>query len=227
MTTRRLFSIRPGITFRGRPFRGIRGWAGKPTHPPLTDFPIACYVLAAAMDVVSFVAARGNPRDRPGAVAHDFFVAGTIVLIVGGAVSLATATTGFWDWWKGMPRRRAGWLGRAHRTQAWRTANWHMTVMLTVTAIVIVDLLMRLSQLHRNASSLAITILSVAAGLLVLYGATYGGSLVFDYQFNVEPIGKDSTIWDETEVDQLPGQEASETANTSATPEPPDAAASR
>jgi hypothetical protein len=29
--------------------------------------------------------------------------------------------------------------------------------------------------------------------------------MVFDYQFNVEPL-KGSTVWDETEEDQLPGR---------------------
>ena len=38
----------------------------------------------------------------------------------------------------------------------------------------------------------------------MLLGATYGGALVFDYQFNVESL-KGSTAWDETEQDQLPG----------------------
>jgi uncharacterized membrane protein len=202
----RLFSIRPGITLQGRKFLGIRGWAGKPSHPPLTDIPIACYVLAAAFDVVSYVAARGNPADRPGSVAHNFFVAGTLVLIAGGVVSLATVTTGFWDWWKGMPRRKTGPLGQAHHTQVWRTANWHMTVMLTVTTIVAVDIALRLVQVHRHAAQLSTMVLSVLAGILVAYGATYGGSLVFDYQFNVSPLGKDTTVWDETEVDQLPGK---------------------
>jgi uncharacterized membrane protein len=202
----RLFSIRPSITLKGRGFLGIRGWAGKPTHPPLTDIPIACYVLVAAFDVISYVAARGNPASRPGAVARDFFVAGTLILIAGGVVSLATATTGFWDWWKGMPRRKAGPLGKAHHTQVWRTANWHMVVMLTVTTIVAVDIALRLGQFHRHAAQLPVTVLSVLAGLLVAYGATYGGSLVFDYQFNVSSLGTDSTVWDETEVDQLPGK---------------------
>jgi uncharacterized membrane protein len=202
----RLFSIRPGITLKGRRFMGIRGWAGKPTHPPLTDIPIASYVLVAAMDVVSYVAARGNPAGQPGAVAHDFFVAGTIVLIAGGVVSLATATTGFWDWWKGQARRKTGPLGQAHHTQVWRTANWHMAVMVTVTLIVAVDIALRLVQFDRHAAQLPTTILSVLAGGLVAYGATYGGSLVFDYQFNVMSLGKDSTVWDETEVDQLPGK---------------------
>ena len=210
----RLFSIRPAITLRGRKFFGIRGWAGKPSHPPLTDFPIVCYVLAAAVDVVSYVASHGDH----GHVAHDFFVTGTIVIIAGGIVSLGTATTGFWDWWKGMARKKTGPIGRARHTQVWRTANWHMTVMLTVTAIVIVDIVLRLSDLDRQAASVAVMILSVVAGLLVAYGATYGGSLVFDYQFNVESLSKDSTVWDETEEDQFPGRKRPPAASP---PEPP------
>jgi hypothetical protein len=46
-------------------------------------------------------------------------------------------------------------------------------------------------------------ILSVLAGVLVFYGAIYGGSLVYDYQFNVESLDG-STAWDETETDQMP-----------------------
>ena len=44
------FAFRPTLTFRGRTFKGLRGWSGKPLHPPLTDFPIVAYVLAAAFD---------------------------------------------------------------------------------------------------------------------------------------------------------------------------------
>jgi uncharacterized membrane protein len=190
---------------RGRKFMGVRGWAGKPTHPPLTDFPVVCYVLAAIMDVVSYMAARGAPAERPGAVAHDFFVAGTIVIVAGGLVSLATITTGFWDWWKGLPRRRKGSLGEAHHTQVWRTVNWHMTVMLTVTALVLADIVLRSSQFDVHFSQLPTTVLSTFVAILVSYGATYGGELVFDYQFNVQPL-EGSTVWDETEVDELPGK---------------------
>ena len=105
-----------------------------------------------------------------------------------------------------MARRKTGPIGQAHHTQVWRTANWHMAVMVTVTAIVAVDIALRLAQFDRHAAQLPTTILSVLAGLLVAYGATYGGSLVFDYQFNVSSLGKDSTVWDETEVDQFPGK---------------------
>ena len=56
----RLFSIKPRITLRGRKFLGIRGWNGKPTHPPLTDFPIVCYVVAALFDVISWLGWFGD-----------------------------------------------------------------------------------------------------------------------------------------------------------------------
>ena len=54
----RKFSVRPTLTLRGRKFKGLRGWSGKPTHPPLTDFPIAAYILAAIFDVIAFVGQR-------------------------------------------------------------------------------------------------------------------------------------------------------------------------
>lgn len=196
----RWFSIRPALTLSGRTFKGVRGWAGKPTHPPLTDFPIVCYVLAAACDVVSIVAGDDSEPGR------YFFVTATILAVAGLGVSVLTAITGFWDWWKGMERdRSSGIIGRAKHTQVWRTANWHMSIMVTVTLIVVVEVLIRLTDLDAAATSGLLVVLSVLAGVLVAFGAAYGGALVFDYQFNVEPL-KGSTVWDETEEDQLPGQ---------------------
>ncbi len=197
----RLFSIKPGMTLKGREFRGLRGWAGKPLHPPLTDIPIACYVLAAVFDVISCSKGGGG-----GAAARDFFVAGTYVIVAGAIVSLGTALTGFLDWWKGMEREPGtGFPGKAKHSQVWRTANWHMAVMLTVTAVVVVDIVVRLRRFDAGSADGLTTILSVLAGLLVAYGATYGGSLVFDYQFNVESL-EGKTVWDETEADQNPGE---------------------
>jgi uncharacterized membrane protein len=195
----RLFSIKPTWTLKGRKFFGLRGFSGKPTHPPLTDFPIVCYSLAALFDLVSLVK-KGDAH-----VAHDFFIAGTLVLAIGFVVSLGTALTGFMDWWKGFPRDKSGPIGKAKRTQAWRTANWHMAVMLAVTALVVIDLILRLAQLHDGKASAPVTILSILAAALVLFGAGYGGTLVFEYQFNVESL-KNSTVWDETEEDQFPGR---------------------
>ena len=195
----RLFSFKPALSLKGRRFRGVRGWAGKPSHPPLTDIPIACYVLVAAFDVLSY-ATYGDAADVD-SFAHDAFVAGTFVIIAGALVSLATITTGFWDWWKGIPRRKAGVLGTAHHTQVWRTINTHAVVMVTVTVLVVIDIAVRLAGWDTGYATLGITVLSVLAGLLVVIGAAYGGSLVFDYQFNVEDVSG-TTVWDETEVDQ-------------------------
>ena len=184
----RLFSIKPGITLKGRKFKGLRGWAGKPSHPPLTDIPIGAYVIAAVFDVISRIKGGGGVGD-------DLFRAATWVLIVGLVVSIPTALTGFWDWWKSTPRG----------TQAWRTANWHMAVMLTVTALVVLHIMMRLSNSEFDASSAttAQAIFSVVIAALVSFGAAYGGSLVYDYEFNVEQ--DKGYAWSESETDRMPG----------------------
>ena len=203
----RLFSIKPTLTMKGRKFKGLRGWAGKPIHPPLTDIPVAAYVLAAVFDLISFFT-----RNADSTVSRDFFVAATYVLIGGLIVSIPTALTGFWDWLKSTPKH----------TQAWRTANWHMAVMLTVTAIVIVDIILRLDRWASQdftegfkgvefspglgETNLTILILSLLAGGLVAFGATYGGALVYEYGFNVETSG-DHPVWHESETDVYPGHD--------------------
>jgi uncharacterized membrane protein len=183
----RRFSIRPTLTLRGREFKGLRGFAGKPLHPPLTDIPVAAYLLAAVFDVVSYVAGPGT------SAGHDFFRAGTYVIIAGAIVAVPTALTGFWDW---LRSTQPG-------TQARRTANWHMAVMLTVTAIVVADIVIRLIQWDHSSVSGVVLALSLLAGSLVAFGAAYGGTLVFDYGFNVETAG-DSPVWHESESDVLP-----------------------
>jgi uncharacterized membrane protein len=198
----KLFSIKPTLTVRGRKFRGIRGWAGKPTHPPLTDFPVVCYILAAVFDVISFTAAED---DSISVVAHDFTRAATFVLVAGAIVSVGAVVTGFWDWWKGLPRDTStGLIGKAEHTQVWRTANWHMAVMLTVTALVVVNLILRFAAFDEHSTSAVVMVLSIVVAGLVTMGAAYGGALVFEYQFNVQPL-KGSTAWNETEEDQFPG----------------------
>jgi uncharacterized membrane protein len=195
----RLFSTKPAVTFKGRTFLGIRGWSGKPTHPPLTDFPIVAYVLVAVFDIISFVAKGAHPG-----AARDAFVAGTYVIIAGFVVSLGAAVTGFWDWWKSVERRPdTGPIGRAAHTQVWRTVNWHATVMVTVTVIALIDIIVRLAQFDHGAASAGVLVLSILAGALVTYGAAFGGSLVFDDAFNVESQDG-STVWDETERDEFP-----------------------
>src|SRR5205807_379177 len=98
----RHFTWGPPLTISGRKNKGLRGYAGKPFHPPLTDVPVTAY--------------------------------------------------------------------------------------------------------DDNAySPVGIVILSAVAALLVSVGATYGGSLVYDYGFNVETAG-DHPVWHKNETDVYPGQ---------------------
>ena len=184
----RKFSVRPTLTLKGRKFKGLRGFSGKPFHPPLTDFPVAAYVLAAIFDII---AAFGRHESW----ARDFFRAGTYVFIGGAVVSVFAALTGFWDWLRSTEKG----------TQARRTANTHAWTMITVTMLALIDIVLRLNVYHtRTHPTIPILVLSIVVALLVGLGATFGGTLVFDYGFNVETAG-DSPVWHPSETDVLPG----------------------
>jgi uncharacterized membrane protein len=182
------FSFRPALTLKGRKFFGLRGFAGKPFHPPLTDVPIGAYVLAATFDLISLIW-----RDQ--SWAREFFRAGTFVLIGGVIVSMATILTGFMDWRKSVPKG----------TQARRTVNAHAITMLTVTGLVLIDIAWRLSADAETSTPAGIAVLTVVLALIVALGATIGGTLVFDYGFNVT-TGGDSPVWHRSDRDLMPGE---------------------
>jgi uncharacterized membrane protein len=78
--------------------------------------------------------------------------------------------------------------------------------MVTVTVLTIVNVVWRLTGYNTEAYAPGgIVALSVVIALLVSLGSTYGGSLVYEYGFNVETAG-DSPVWHESEVDVFPGQ---------------------
>lgn len=155
-----------------------------------------CYSLAALFDLISYFSASTDPK------AQDFFAAATFVMVAGYVVSLGAAITGFWDWWRGIPRDRSrGWLGRAKHTQVWRTINFHATVMVTVTVITLVDLLLRIPSFEEGQTQVSWLVLSLLGSGLVLFGAAYGGSLVFEYGFNVENVGE---AWEVSDQDHSP-----------------------
>jgi uncharacterized membrane protein len=191
----RRFTFGPALTVSGRKNKGLRGFAGKPFHPPLTDVPITAYLFAAAFDVVSIALRNGHPS-----VARQLFVAGTWTVLGGAAVSLLAALTGWADW------HRSSEPG----TQARRTINAHAITMLTVTSIVLVDLGLRgLAYADRGSTPAVVMVLSIVAAVLVSMGATLGGSLVYDYGFNVETAG-DHPVWHHSEVDVYPGHHAAD-----------------
>src|SRR6266516_925459 len=153
----RHFTVGPPLTLKGRKLKGIRGYAGKPFHPPLTDVPVTAYLFAAVFDVLSVALHSGHP-----AVAGELFHAATWVLLGGAAVSL-------------------------------------------VTVLVLVDLIVRLAVGDSAWIPAGLMAVTVIAAILVCVGATYGGSMVYDYGFNVETSG-DHPVWHQDERDVRPGE---------------------
>lgn len=187
----RRLSFRPSLTISGRKNKGLRGLAGKPLHPPLTDVPVTAYLFVAAFDVLSIAVHGGHP-----AAARQLFVAGSWTLLGGAAVSLLAALTGWADW------HRSSEPG----TQARRTINAHALTMIVVTVLVLAHLALRYLAWPDEGSTPALgVVLSVVIGVLVSVGATIGGSLVYEYGFNVETSG-DHPAWHKSETDVLPGE---------------------
>jgi uncharacterized membrane protein len=184
--TRRV-SFRPALTLRGRKFKGLRGWSGKPLHPPLTDIPIGAYLLATAFDLISQI---GQSEEW----ARDFYRAATFTFVGGAIVAVPTALTGFWDWLK----------STEPGTQVRREANAHAMTMVTVTVLVLTNIGLRvLAYPDDPHSGVVVLALSLVISGLVTIGAAIGGSLVYDHGFNVENAS-DVPAYHPSPVDVLP-----------------------
>ena len=183
----RHFSFGPALTLKGRTFKGLRGWSGKPLHPPLTDVPVGAYLLAGGFDVIS---ALGHDEEW----ARDFYRAASFALIAGAGVSVLAALTGFWDWLRSTEKG----------TQARRSANAHAWTMVMVTLLVLAGIAVRVFAYWDETSTTGVAlVLTLAAALLTFIGGTLGGSLVYDYGFNVETAGH-HPAWDRSEADAYP-----------------------
>src|SRR3954453_23480148 len=136
----------------------IKGWAGKPSHPPLTDASIGAYTVGVVMLVLG---ALGVEKEQ---MAH-----GSLLAISGGlALALPTALTGLLDWLD-MPG------GTARKT----IATTHLLVMLTATLVFAGTWLAQLDGYkHDEVKTLAWILGLVGEGLLTV-GGYLGGSLVF------------------------------------------------
>jgi uncharacterized membrane protein len=163
-------------------------------------------VLAAAFDLIS---ALGHDEEW----ARDFYRAASFALIGGAAVAVLAALTGFWDWLR----------STEPGTQARRSVNAHAWTMVTVTVLVLVAIAVRTLVFWDEDSTTGVALaLTLAAAGLTALGATIGGTLVFDYGFNVETAG-DSPVWHRSERDVLPGEKAgtaAEVSNTNTQPAP-------
>ena len=181
----RALSFRPAFDLRGRKFKGLRGLAGKPFHPPLTDVTVGAYTIASVLDIVSFVFRDSN-------WSPDSHKAAAIVLLVGAVSSLATVATGFADW-----------FNTQKGTQIRRMANAHAWTMVVMTLFVVANLYYKFlaeGGEYYGKPNLVGTILSVIVLALVTAGGTIGGSMTYDFGFNVE-IATDHHVYRVSEHD--------------------------
>lgn len=142
----------------------VRGWPGKPSHPPLTDASIGAYTVGVAM----LVAGKLGLQDRQMAY-------GSLIAISGGLLLAApTALTGLLDWLqleKGSPRRTA--------------ATVHLLTMVTATLVFAgAWLAQRPGYVDGEVTTLGLA-LGLAAEALLTIGGYIGGALVFAYGVRV------------------------------------------
>lgn len=181
----RRFSFRPPLEFRGRKFKGLRGFAGKPLHPPLTDITVGAYTIAPLLLIVAFFFSGS-------AWAEDAQKAGAWVLLIGGISSLPTALTGFADW-----------LNTQKGTQIRRMVNAHAWTMIVLTLIVLFSLwyiFLADDGRYFSEPSGGTALIAAVIAAFVTVGGTIGGSLTYDWGFNVE-TAKDHPVWHPSEQD--------------------------
>lgn len=183
----RRFSFRPGLELRGRKFKGLRGFSGKPLHPPLTDITIGAYTIGPILSLIGFLFSESG-------WAPDVYKAGGWVILAGAISSLGTVTTGFADW-----------LNTEKGTQIRRMTNAHAWTMITLTIVVLIELwyryLAEAGEYYAEPSAISAVLALMILGLVAI-GGMLGGSLTYDWGFNVE-IAKDHPVYHPSEGDLI------------------------
>lgn len=174
----------------------VKGWPGKPSHPPLTDATIGAYTIGVAMLVFG---AFGVQEEQ---MAHG------ALLAIGGGVALAlpTASAGLIDW-----------LDIPKGTPARTTATLHLYTMLTATLVFALTFVAQLDGYqHGDVKTLAL-IAGVVAEALLVAGGYLGGTIVFVYGERV--LKRPETPFREAVI---PGRVESPRPRESPTPPRPD-----
>jgi uncharacterized membrane protein len=142
----------------------LKGLAGHPLHPPLTDATIGTYTFATAAAVLS----------RLGVSEHNMATAWWLALIAGLIVSAPTALTGFVDW-----------LDISTGTPLWRTATFHLSAMLSATIVFAITAVAgHADYVDGTVGGGSLVLTLVAFGLLTI-GGWLGGAVVFVHGMRV------------------------------------------
>ncbi|HEV7805621.1 MAG TPA: DUF2231 domain-containing protein [Solirubrobacteraceae bacterium] len=151
----------------------VKGFAGKPSHAPLTDVSIGAYTVGVLMLVVG---ACGFEEEA--------MAEGSLLAISGGLlVAVPTSLTGLLDW-----------ADIAKGSAARTIANFHLLVMLTATALFAATwVLQRPGYLDGEVTIAGLVAGCVALGALTV-GGTLGGALA--YVYGVRVVKQDVSVAD-------------------------------
>src|ERR687884_1933212 len=142
----------------------LRGLAGKPSHPPLTDASIGAYTVGVAMLILG---ALGVEEKQ---MAH-----GALLAISGGLlVAAPTAITGLLDW-----------LDIPKGTPARTIATVHLFVMVTATVLFALTWLAQRPGYNEDEVRTLGLVLGIAAEAALALGGNIGGANVFVYGIRV------------------------------------------
>jgi uncharacterized membrane protein len=142
----------------------IKGSAGKPLHPPLTDASIGAYTAGVAMLVLGVL---GVEEEQ---MAHGSLLAISFGLIV----APATAVTGLLDWLdlpKGSPART--------------TATIHLVLMVVATVLFALTWLAQRPGYNDDEIRTLALVLGLASEGFLAAGGNVGGANVFVYGIRV------------------------------------------
>jgi uncharacterized membrane protein len=154
--------------------RLLKGFPGKPLHPPLTDASIGAYTVGVAALIVG---ALGVEEEQ---MAHA-----SLIAISGGLlVALPTALTGLLDW-----------LDIEKGTPARTVATVHLFLMLTATGLFVATWFAQLDGYKHDEVKTVAWILGAVAESVLAVGGNLGGAQVFVYGIRVlkrpdTPVGK-------------------------------------
>jgi len=142
----------------------IKGFAGKPSHAPLTDVSIGAYTVGVLMLIVGFLGFE-----------EEAMAKGSLLAIAGGLiVAVPTSLTGLLDW-----------ADLSKGSNARKLANYHLVVMLLATATFAVTFVLQRPGYIDSEITLAGLIAGCAALGLLTLGGTLGGALAYVYGVRV------------------------------------------
>jgi uncharacterized membrane protein len=138
----------------------VKGWPGKPSHPPLTDASIGAYTVGVAMLVAGAIGIETSQM-----------AVGSLIAISGGLLlATPTAITGLIDW-----------LEIPKRTPARTVATVHLITMVSATVLFALTWLAQRPGYDPGDVETLGLVLGLVAEATLAVGGYLGGTIVFVY----------------------------------------------